>query len=234
MFFSLAATLATVAAVAQAGNIIPITVGAGGKTVYSPNNVNASVGDTVVFSFGAPNAASNHTVTQSTLKSPCEPVAGGFDSGWVEIANTSTAPAPTFNLTITNASVPIWFFCKQLKSPVGKPHCELDMVGVINLGAASFDAFTSAAVAATAVGQEQGGLSGLNALATALPAAQGSGQSVIVGATGTAAGSAGGSQSSGTSSGAPASTNTHSGAMNSRAGGVVSIMAGLAAVAMML
>nr|GAT45219.1 predicted protein [Mycena chlorophos] len=231
MFFSLAASLAAVSAVAQAGNIIPITVGAGAKTVYSPNNVNASVGDTIVFSFGVPGAASNHTVTQSTLKTPCEPVAGGFDSGWVEIANTSTAPAPTFNLTITDASAPIWFFCKQLKSPAGKPHCELDMVGVINLGAASFDAFTSAAVAATAVGQGQGGLSGLNALATALPVAQGSGQKVIVGPS--ASGAASGN--SGTSSGgAPASTNTHSGAANSRAGGVVVVMAGLAAVSMML
>ncbi|KAJ7067235.1 hypothetical protein C8F01DRAFT_1247615 [Mycena amicta] len=181
MFVSLVATLVAASVVAAQGNTVKIAVGgAGGTPTFTPNNVNASVGDTVVFEFsGIPG---NHTVTQSTLASPCEPVANGFDSGWVQISNTSTAAPPTFSLTITNASVPIWFFCKQLNLVKGpKPHCELGMVGVINLGAKSFDAFTSAAAAATVVGQEQGGVSGLNAFATAVPSAQGSGQLVILG-----------------------------------------------------
>lgn len=81
----------------------------------------------------------NHSVTQSSFASPCEPLAGGFDSGWIEIpAGTTVTTPPTWSLTITNdqkvccpsASLrpvfdvfshqPIWFYCKQLKTA---PHC---------------------------------------------------------------------------------------------------------------
>ena len=38
---------------------------------------NANPGDTVIFTF----KQKNHTVTQSSLNTPCSPLASGFDSG---------------------------------------------------------------------------------------------------------------------------------------------------------
>ena len=43
----------------------------------------------------------NHTVTQSTFSKPCQPEAGGFDSGWVQIP-AGTTVIPEWNLTITD------------------------------------------------------------------------------------------------------------------------------------
>lgn len=45
----------------------------------------------------------NHTVTQSTFASPCEPETGGFDSGWVFVPSGET-DIPEWNLTITDDS----------------------------------------------------------------------------------------------------------------------------------
>ena len=45
----------------------------------------------------------NHTVTQSTFSKPCEPEAGGFDSGWVFVPAGET-DIPEWNLTITDDS----------------------------------------------------------------------------------------------------------------------------------
>ncbi|KAJ7744746.1 hypothetical protein DFH07DRAFT_749283, partial [Mycena maculata] len=120
-------------------------------TFYSPNNIPAPNGTIVSFQFsGFPG---NHTVTQSTFASPCEPAAGGFDSGWVFV-NSSQKTPPTWNLTITNDRAPIWFFCKQLKGPNNKTHCNLEMTGVINVQAAnkSFASFQAAASVASTVG----------------------------------------------------------------------------------
>jgi hypothetical protein len=45
----------------------------------------------------------NHSVSQSSFGSPCEPLAGGFDSGWVSVPE-SLSPPPEWNLTITDDS----------------------------------------------------------------------------------------------------------------------------------
>ena len=45
----------------------------------------------------------NHSVTQSTFASPCEPETGGFDSGWVFVPAGET-DIPEWNLTITDDS----------------------------------------------------------------------------------------------------------------------------------
>ncbi|KAF7290834.1 hypothetical protein MIND_01324600 [Mycena indigotica] len=219
MLFSLVATTLAAASIAAAETITVKVGGQGGAPTFSPNNVTAKVNDVVVFQFsGSPG---NHTVTQSSLASPCEPIQGGFDSGWVAVpANvTDASVAPTFALTITNADVPIWYYCKQLNPKGPKPHCELGMVGVINLGSKSFEQFTASAAAATTVGQSQGGLSGINAFATALPSP-------------VAAGSSSGAPAS-SSSGAPGGDKKN-GAVSFRAGGMVAGIAGVAAAALML
>ncbi|KAJ6566633.1 hypothetical protein B0H19DRAFT_1066918 [Mycena capillaripes] len=156
------------AAVVSAQSIQIIKVGAtadaqGGPLVFTPNNINATNGTIVSFQFtGFPG---NHSVTQSSLASPCEPLANGFDSGWVSVPQTLTPP-PEWNITITNDQAPIWFYCKQLQKA---PHCKAGMVGVINLGVKSFETFTSNAAAASDVGQGEGGFVGVGASATGAP-----------------------------------------------------------------
>ena len=46
----------------------------------------------------------NHTVAQSAFGKPCEPLEGGFDSGFIFVPQGASAPFPTWNLTITDDS----------------------------------------------------------------------------------------------------------------------------------
>ncbi|KAF8514676.1 hypothetical protein JB92DRAFT_2718931, partial [Gautieria morchelliformis] len=66
-----------------------------------------------------------HSVTQSSFDNPCTPLQGGFDS-----AVTGNPPLrltlPEWNLTITDDTQPIWYFCK-VTVPVS--HCTNGMVG---------------------------------------------------------------------------------------------------------
>ncbi|KAF8186041.1 hypothetical protein K438DRAFT_1038073 [Mycena galopus ATCC 62051] len=153
-FSSVFAAVATSVIVSAQQAVVQVQVGfngTGAATVFSPNQITAPVGTILSFQFiGVPG---NHTVTQSTFAAPCTPAAGGFDSGWVGVP--STLPVmPTWNLTITNASAPIWFYCKQLNPKGTAPHCNLGMVGVINLQASnkSFADFVASASAAPTVG----------------------------------------------------------------------------------
>ncbi|MDK0628442.1 hypothetical protein P5F04_16440, partial [Clostridium perfringens] len=60
----------------------------GGIFQFIPNDITAANGTTVTFRFtGAPG---NHTVTQSSFADPCNPLAGGFDSGFVFIPPANT------------------------------------------------------------------------------------------------------------------------------------------------
>lgn len=172
----------------------------GGVFQFIPPSFNATNGTVVTFKFtGAPG---NHTVTQSTFADPCDPVAGGFDSGWVFVPPTpALAETPEWNLTITDDTKPIWFFCKQL---LPSPHCAAGMVGAINAPATgkTFQAFQTAAKASKASGQGEGGLVGIGASASA---GVGPIPSGAVAYTGVPVGTASGSSSG---SGAPASTPT--------------------------
>ncbi|KAF4622232.1 hypothetical protein D9613_008964 [Agrocybe pediades] len=167
-----AATLAFVSA-AAAQTVQVVTVGGTSATpgfIFTPSTITAANGTVVSFQFtGIPG---NHSVTQSSFTDPCNPIQGGFDSGNIFI-NTTQATTPTFNLTITNDSKPIWFFCKQLKP---MPHCGQGMVGSINAPATgnTFDKFqASAKVVGTAtVGQGEGGLVGVGASASASVSSQ--------------------------------------------------------------
>jgi len=105
-------TLLTLVSAIQAA-VINITVAASGLT-YTPSNVNALVGDTLHFVWGS----DDHTVSQSTFQSPCSPMAGGFDSGHLDVG-------ATYDL-IVNSTDPIWIHCAE------KGHCPTGMVFAVN------------------------------------------------------------------------------------------------------
>ncbi|KNZ76192.1 hypothetical protein J132_11312 [Termitomyces sp. J132] len=134
---------------------------------------NITNGTTITFRFtGAPG---NHSVTQSTFLDPCNPLAGGFDSGWVNIPTNNASTSPEWNLTITNATGPIWFFCKQLVPAI---HCVSGMVGAINppQSGNTFSAFQSNAQNFQGQpGVQEGSLVGAEASASAGPGPSGSG-----------------------------------------------------------
>ncbi|KAJ7736421.1 hypothetical protein B0H16DRAFT_1763971 [Mycena metata] len=189
-------------AVASTNAQITINVGAeatspnGGIFQFNPSTSTAPNGTVVTFLFsGIPG---NHSVTQSSFDAPCEPLAGGFDSGWIGIG-AATTPLPQWNVTITNDAKPIWFYCKQL---LPAPHCSAGMVGGINVptsGANTFAAFQANAKAAKSAGQAAGELVGIGASASAEPLVPsgavfyGPGVSATAPAGGVASGSAPGS-----------------------------------------
>ncbi|KAJ6481489.1 hypothetical protein C8R47DRAFT_1134587 [Mycena vitilis] len=203
-FASLVTTLAAAAVASAQNQSVLVNVGAemnspGGIFQFIPNTLTASNGSVITFKFsGIPG---NHTVTQSTFATPCEPMAGGFDSGWVEILKNGTDGVfPEWNLTITNDQTPIWFFCRQL---IPSPHCKAGMVGAINVkpGPNSFSAYQAKAVQATDVGQGQGGLVGVGASASDQPFIPSSIATHFLGASATAP--AGGASSAPAGSTAP-------------------------------
>ncbi|OAP56081.1 hypothetical protein AYL99_09260 [Fonsecaea erecta] len=106
------------AAVASAATI-DVNVGQNGFT-YSPDTVMAAVGDVVNFHF----YPGEHTVTQSSFDSPCQPVSGNaINSG---VINSNSGQASTMFSMRVNSTDPIWIYCGQ----VG--HCAAGMAMVIN------------------------------------------------------------------------------------------------------
>ncbi|KAL9710557.1 hypothetical protein Ac2012v2_006093 [Leucoagaricus gongylophorus] len=161
-------------AVAQSNstNVVTVQVGStadasGGVFQFIPPSINAANGTIVNFQFsGMPG---NHSVTQSTFNDPCTPVNGGFDSGWVFLPSAGLSPVPEWNLTITDDSRPIWFFCKQL---LPAPHCIAGMVGAINpptSGNNTFENFRNQTSQVSSVDQSENGLVGIGASASARP-----------------------------------------------------------------
>lgn len=88
---------------------------------YSPENIQAAVGDTVEFHF----MQVNHTVTQSTFEDPCKAMPEGFDSGFMP--NPMGAAGVTWSMTI-NDTKPVWAYCKQKNGT----HCGKGMVFSVN------------------------------------------------------------------------------------------------------
>jgi plastocyanin len=82
---------------------------------YVPFAMNASIGDTIKFKWGA----NNHTVTKSSSLTPCnkssvEPFASGTQNQAFEFTQ------------VVNSTDPVWYYC-------GTPgHCQKGMFGVIN------------------------------------------------------------------------------------------------------
>ncbi|KAG8941328.1 hypothetical protein FRC04_004608 [Tulasnella sp. 424] len=97
-----------------------VIVGGAAGLVYTPNQVHAKVGDHVKFHF----QFKNHTVTQSSFDYPCEPLKGGFDSGFMPVA-MDAKKSLTFTIEVKNED-PIWVHCEQ----VG--HCPSGMVFAVN------------------------------------------------------------------------------------------------------
>ncbi|KAJ7349148.1 hypothetical protein DFH08DRAFT_743009 [Mycena albidolilacea] len=115
--------------------VINVTVGGTGVIAYTPNQVTANVGDVIQFVF----KQKNHTITRSTLASPCSPLvgAGAFDSGFVPVDAAATDNFRLAQLTVEDTN-PIWIYCRQAG------HCAQGMVFAVNPGD-KFAAFQAAA-----------------------------------------------------------------------------------------
>jgi len=205
------AALLALASVASAVDW-PVTVGGGDNLFFTPSNVTAAENDTVTFTFMPPFM---HSVTQSSFKTPCTALSGGFNSG---LQN----PGNTWTLTVTNATAPIWFYCEQT-TPV--KHCGSGMVGAIN-PPASGNTFSSFSAEAVSIGTAE-------AAQTAAPALSG------VGAVATASGAPGnassGANSTGSTSGSPSSTGSGSASSpTSPSGGNTTTPSGASAVSIPL
>ncbi|KAI0687254.1 hypothetical protein C8Q76DRAFT_299929 [Earliella scabrosa] len=161
MRFITAVSALALAAVASAQDPIVVQVGAGGLK-FEPQFINVTQPNTVVtFQF----VAANHSVAQSTFATPCAPLANGFNSGFVPVGNGTGS----WNLTVTDVTTPIWFYCpQQAREPF---HCTAGMVGAINgdINGQDLNAFVSAAESATTIVYPSTILSGVNAFATAAP-----------------------------------------------------------------
>ncbi|ESK95240.1 serine-threonine rich [Moniliophthora roreri MCA 2997] len=143
-FFPIVAALVSVAA----AETFTVVVGGNQSLTYSPESVNAKVGDTIQFQF----VAKNHTVTQSTFAKPCERMSTptqGVDSGFLPVPQNATE-FPVWSFTLNDASAPLWFYCAQ------QPHCSRGMVFSVNPTADK----THAAFKANAMGGAAGGASG--------------------------------------------------------------------------
>ena len=104
-----------------------VDVGAQGQFLFNPTQVDAAVGDIVVFRF----LKLNHTVTQSSFDSPCGPI-GGFDSGFRYYNPLNQTGVINHLLPfLVRDSEPTWFYCRQ---SVPRSHCSAGMVFGINTG----------------------------------------------------------------------------------------------------
>ncbi|KAI0113774.1 Cupredoxin [Nemania sp. FL0031] len=161
--------------VAGTGATHTVQVGGSAGLAYSPPQVNAAVGDMVVFTF----MSMNHTATQSTFDAPCDPMAGGMDSGFMANPNNTVVPAPQVAMQVMDTK-PVWFYCRQTG------HCGKGMVFSINPTAEK----TQAIFQAMAIQQKgQGAGSAITGNGTAADGSAGSASSVAsdVAATSTAA-----------------------------------------------
>ncbi|KAK3389806.1 hypothetical protein B0H63DRAFT_507302 [Podospora didyma] len=120
-----------------------VTVGKGGQLKFDPESITAAAGDTVTYNF----FARNHSVTQSSFDKPCQPLEGGFFSGFTPSVSPDTASPTTFRIIITDATKAIWAYCGQ----VNGNHCQKGMVHSINAptsGTNTFQKFAELAAAA--------------------------------------------------------------------------------------
>jgi len=115
-----------------------VKVGKNSTLTFSPNTTTAAVGDTVTFHY----YPMKHSVVQAAFASPCEPLAGGFFSGFVP---TSSGESTTTFMITVNDTKPIWFYCSQAK------HCQSGMVGAINAATTgnTIEKFIAAAASAS-------------------------------------------------------------------------------------
>ncbi|KAI1754719.1 Cupredoxin [Xylaria castorea] len=176
--------------VAGTGATHTVQVGGSAGLAYSPPEVKAAVGDMVIFTF----MSMNHTVTQSSFAAPCDPMAGGMDSGFQPNKDNAVVPAPQVAMQVMTTD-PIWFYCKQTG------HCGKGMVFSINPSAAK----TQAMFQAMAI-QQKG---------------QGAGSAITGNATSSAGAGAGASEAATSSSVASATEAAGGASQTGSAGGAI-------------
>ncbi|KAK3386938.1 hypothetical protein B0H63DRAFT_447840 [Podospora didyma] len=107
--------------VAATGATHSVTVGGPQGLAFSPPQLQAAIGDTVIFTF----LSQNHTATQSAFDTPCDPLAGGMDSGFQANPNNTVNPPPQVAMQVM-VGTPLWFYCRQ------NGHCGKGMAFSIN------------------------------------------------------------------------------------------------------
>jgi len=107
-------------AASAASTVHQVFVGENGLLAYNPTEIFANAGDQLQFIF----YPANHTVTQSSASSPCQPLAGGFFSGFVPTTNSTAAT--TFVVTVNSSTDSLYFYSSQGKE------CQHGMVGLVN------------------------------------------------------------------------------------------------------
>ncbi|KAK3985194.1 hypothetical protein QBC44DRAFT_251076 [Cladorrhinum sp. PSN332] len=137
MRFSAGSLVLAAASVAQAAHY-DVTVGKGGLK-FDPPTLHAAAGDTVTYHF----YAKNHSVTQASFNEPCQPLSGGFFSGFVPTESPDVPARTTFTITVQDATRPIWVYCSQTTGN----HCQSGMVQAINAPSTgnTFEAFAEKA-----------------------------------------------------------------------------------------
>lgn len=96
--------------VAGAGATHSVTVGGPQGLAFSPAQIQAAVGDTVIFSF----LSQNHTATQSAFDTPCVALDGGMDSGYQANPNNTVNPPPQVAMQVM-VGTPL---CTSLPNPI--------------------------------------------------------------------------------------------------------------------
>ncbi|CAG7563325.1 unnamed protein product [Fusarium equiseti] len=146
----------------RANRIIPVVVG-GPQDTFVPNMIRAAVGDVIQFQF----SNGNHTVTQSSEDSPCQPLqatqSNVIHSGHIPFEDGQTTVG-TFNVPLTNTE-PIYLYCAT------GPHCQLGQVMAINppseANLVEFNKKANGALANVDAGEATGGTVGEILLADA-------------------------------------------------------------------
>lgn len=134
-----------------------MTVGGDAGLVYTPDSVQAAVGDMIQFNF----MSKNHTVTQSSFAEPCVSMEGGVDSGFMPNANNTINPPPTMMFQVMTTS-PVWMYCRQ------EGHCGKGMVFSVNPTADKSQAtFKSAAISINGTSTDTSSAAGSSAAAVA-------------------------------------------------------------------
>lgn len=108
-------------AVGAAQTTHSVLVGGPSRLYFTPDNVRANVGDVILLTF----LGNNHSVTQSAFATPCQPLAGGMDSGFQPNQESSVNPPPQVAMQVM-VTTPLWFFCRQTG------HCGKGMTLSIN------------------------------------------------------------------------------------------------------
>lgn len=115
-------------------------------TGLDPNRIVPAAGDTIAFTWLIPGYIQNpvsgtYSVTQGTFENPCQPLAGGFDSGPRTTGPESAGQAPTLTFQVKDDK-PLYFYSSVADQ------CKRGMVLGVNTpasGPGSVEAYITAA-----------------------------------------------------------------------------------------